>query len=232
MEKIKFSIIVPVLHESDRIKLLFDHLNSLESRREREIIVVDGSPDRDTIEAIRNEQVIKITSEKGRAKQMNDGACVARGEFLIFLHADTELPADAFTKIDSVMEGNRYVGGAFELGIESEKFIYKALGRWASIRCRLTRIPYGDQAIFVRRDYFNRIGGYREIPIMEDVELMRRIKKLGDKICILSSRVMTSRRRWEQEGFLYVNLRNTVLLLSYLLGVSPETLAHFYEKRL
>ncbi|UCF57844.1 MAG: glycosyl transferase family 2, partial [Deltaproteobacteria bacterium] len=98
----------------------------------------------------------------------------------------------------------------------------------ASLRCRLTRIPYGDQAIFIRRDYFNRIGGYREISLMEDVELMRRIKHIGKKICILPDRVMTSARRWDEEGFVFVLIRNPILFTLYILGVSAEKLARFY----
>jgi GT2 family glycosyltransferase len=127
------------------------------------------------------------------------------------------------------MKQNKYVGGAFSLGIKSEKFWYKSLARLASIRCRLTRIPYGDQAIFIRRDYFNRIGGYREISLMEDVELMRRIKHIGKKICILPDRVMTSARRWDEEGFVFVLIRNTILFALYILGVSAEKLARFYR---
>jgi len=229
MEKIQFSIIVSVLHESDKIDLLIDHLNSLECREGSEIIVVDGSPELDTIDAIRSEQVIKMSSAKGRGRQMNVGASVARGEILIFLHADTELPTGALRKIASVVGQDKYVGGAFELGIKSEKFAHKSLARLASIRCRLTRIPYGDQAIFIRRDYFKRIGGYKEIPLMEDVELMRRIKHFGEKICIVPARVMTSPRRLQEEGFVYTSVRNTVLFSMYVLGVSPEKLAHFYK---
>lgn len=229
MEKVQFSIIVPALHEPDRINLLVDRFNSLECSQGREIVVVDGSPEADTIEAIQCEKVIKMRSAKGRGKQMNMGASVATGEILIFLHADTQLPAGALRKIASIIQRDKCVGGAFELGIKSEKFSHRSWARLASIRCRLTRIPYGDQAIFIRRDYFMRIGGYRDIPLMEDVELMRRIKRLGDKICILPDRAMTSARRWEEEGFLYVVLRNTTLFTLYVLGISPEKLAPFYK---
>ena len=229
MDITQFSIIVPALHESDKINSLIDQINSLGCNKGCEIIVVDGSRENDTIKAIRNKEVIKLGSERGRGKQMNGGASVARGQILIFLHTDTELPLGAFTKINSVMEQNKYVAGAFSLGIKSEKFLYKSLARLASLRCRLTRIPYGDQAIFIRTDYFNRIGGYREISLMEDVELMRRIKHIGKKICILPDRVTTSARRWDEEGFVFVLLRNTILFTLYILGVSAEKLARFYR---
>ncbi len=229
MNTTRFSIIVPVLHESDKINFLIGHINSLECSEEVEVVVVDGSAGEDTIEAIKSEGVIKLRAEKGRGKQMNAGASIAGGEILIFLHADTELPAGAFAKIDAAMKHEKYVGGAFELRIKSEKFLYRLLARLASIRCRLTKIPYGDQAIFIRSNYFKRIGGFKEIPLMEDVELMRRIKRIGDKICILKDHVSTSARRWNEEGFFFGLLRNAILFVLYILGVSPHRLARFYK---
>jgi rSAM/selenodomain-associated transferase 2 len=228
MDKTRFSIIIPVLHETERINSLIDHIRCLARDNGHEIIVVDGSPAKDTIGAIRSKGVIKLNSERGRARQMNTGASLAKGEILIFLHADTELPAYAFARIDSTMKGKRYVAGAFSLGIRSEKFFAKSLARVASLRCRITRIPYGDQAIFIKSGYFRRIGGYRELALMEDVELMRRIKHRGDRICILPDHVMTSARRWEEEGFVFGLLRNTMLFTLYILHVSPEKLARFY----
>jgi rSAM/selenodomain-associated transferase 2 len=210
------------------INSLIDHIHCLACGYGHEIIVVDGSPAKDTIGAIRRKGVITLSSEKGRARQMNTGASLARGEILIFLHADTELPARAFARIDSVMKGNRYVAGAFSLGIRSEEIFLTSLARLASLRCRVTRIPYGDQAIFLKGDYFRRIGGYRALPLMEDVELMRRIKRRGDKICILPDHVMTSARRWEEEGFVFAVVRNTILFALFILGVSSERLARFY----
>ena len=160
---------------------------------------------------------------------MNTGVSIARGEILIFLHADTELPFHALEKIHSLLERKEYVGGAFDLGIKSNKFIFRVIEKLSSLRSRLNRIPFGDQAIFMRREYFDRIGGYKEIPLMEDVELMRRIKKSGNKIWIFDDRVMTSPRRWEKEGVIYCTLRNWTLRTLYLLGISPDKLATFYN---
>jgi rSAM/selenodomain-associated transferase 2 len=229
MKKVKFSIIVPALHESNMINSLVEHLEGMELSRDAEIIVVDGNPNGDTIQAIGSDKVKKMVAPKGRARQMNAGASVAEGETLVFLHADTGLPRNALTKIHLAMAQGEYVGGAFELNFNSEKMRFRMLALLASLRCRLTRIPYGDQAIFIKRDYFNALGGYKDIPIMEDVELMRRIKRKGDKICMIPKQVKTSPRRWEQEGFVYVNVRNTFLFFSYVLGVSPEKLASFYK---
>ena len=229
MDSIKFSIIVPVFREGERINDLIGHLNRLDSDGNVEIVIVDGAQEKDTLRAIRSENVIKISSEQGRAKQMNAGTSIARGEILIFLHADTELPIYALRKIDSFIEQAEYVGGAFDLGIKSDKVIFKVIGAMSSLRSRLNRIPFGDQAIFIRREYFNKIGGYKEIPLMEDVELLRRIKKSGGRIRIFHDRAMTSPRRWEKEGVIYCTLRNWTLQTLYLLGVSPEKLINFYK---
>jgi len=229
VNSIRFSIIVPAFHEGENINDLIEYLNRLDSDHESEIVVVDGAQEKDTLGAIDRNSVIKISSERGRAKQMNAGASTARGEILIFLHADTELPVQALKKIHSILERKEVVGGAFDLGIKSNKFIFRVIAKLASWRSRLSRIPFGDQAIFVRREYFNRIGGYKEIPLMEDVELMRRIKKSGSRIWIFYDRVMTSPRRWEKEGVIYCTLRNWTLQTLYLLGISPHRLAIFYK---
>ena len=226
---IQFSIIVPAFHEGEYINDLIERLRRLDSDKKSEIIVVDGAHEKDTLGAIRRNHVVQTFSERGRAKQMNAGASIARGEILIFLHADTELPIQALGKIHSLMERGEYVGGAFDLGIKSDKMIFRLIGIFASWRSRLNRIPFGDQAIFIRRDYFNKIGGYQEIPLMEDLELMKRIKRSGDKIWIFYDRVMTSPRRWEKEGVVYCTLRNWTLQVLYFFGVSPDHLAKYYK---
>jgi len=225
----KFSVIVPVFHEGDRINDLMEHLHQLDTEKTCEIIIVDGAPEKDALKRIHSNHVIKVSSEKGRAKQMNAGAAMAKGEILIFLHADTELPTLALKKISAVMEQGGYVAGAFDLGIKSDKLIFKIIACFASLRSRLNRIPYGDQAIFIRREYFNEIGGYEQIPLMEDVELMKRIRKSGKKIKIFYDRVVTSPRRWEREGVLYCTFRNYTNQFLYFLGVSPHKLVNWYK---
>ena len=223
-----FSIIIPVLHEARNINPLLEHLQQLDENCE--IIVVDGCPKRETIDNIRNKDIKILISEAGRGRQMNTGAAIASGEILIFLHADTRLPVSALDCIRHSLQKKQYVGGAFDLSIRSDKLIFKVIAKCASLRSRLTRIPYGDQAIFIRKDYFNKIGGYKEIPLMEDVGLMQCIKKRGDKICILSDGVFTSPRRWEKEGIIYCTLRNWVIIVLYLIGVSPDKLARYYGR--
>jgi hypothetical protein len=135
---------------------------------------------------------------------------------------------DALKQILKVFDRSDVAGGAFDLEIQSDKNIFRLIEKTASIRSRLTRIPYGDQAIFLKKELFDSIGGFKDIPVMEDVELMRRIKKAGLNIKFIRRRVLTASRRWEKEGIIYCTLRNWTLIILYLLGVSPEKLKKFY----
>ncbi len=222
------SVIIPVLHEQALINGTIAGVRAIGSDELKEIIVVDGGPDGDTLKAITDGGVRRLSARAGRAAQMNAGAAGAQGEILLFLHADTRLPAGAFGRIAGCMEGGRFVGGAFDLGIGSEGCAFRIIERVASLRSRLTRIPYGDQAIFVRRDYFRRIGGYGEMDLMEDVDLMRRIKREGRAIFIIPEKVSTSGRRWHREGVVRCCVRNWTTMLLYLAGVSPQKLARRY----
>jgi len=222
------SVILPVWKEASIINHTIGNILSSECRGDVEIIVVDGSAEGETIHAVQDREVRKVVSEKGRSRQMNTGASLACGEILFFLHADTLLPKNALRAISSLMQGRELVGGAFDLGIDSPRSVFRLIETAASLRSRITRIPYGDQGIFIRKDYFHAIGGFKEIPLMEDVDLMRRIKKAGDKICILPLKVKTSPRRWEKEGIVRCTLRNWALITLYCLGFSPEKLAKHY----
>lgn len=226
--KCVFSIIVPVLNEAEQVNSLIEHIHSQGFEHVCELIVVDGDPQGSTIEVIQDKSVKTTKSQKGRGRQMNAGAAVARGEILIFLHVDTRLPEMALEKISLVLEDEKYAGGAFGLGIDSDRLLLKYIAARTSFRSRLNRIPYGDQAIFIRKDYFNRIGRFKEIPLMEDVDLMRRIKKDGKRIYILRDKVTTSPRRWERDGALYTTVRNRILVALFYLGVSPAKLAKHY----
>ena len=223
------SLIIPVLDETALINTTIEHLHNLEENDELEIIVVDGDPEGKTLRAITHDDVRKTISPMGRGKQMNEGASIASGSILLFLHADTALPPDALKLIAAAMQKTTYVAGAFDLGIKSERSVFRVIEFAASLRSRITRIPFGDQAVFIRKEYFDAIGGFKEIPIMEDVEIMQRIKKRGDKIVILPQKTFTSSRRWEAEGILYSTLRNWVLQILYFFGISPRKLSRFYK---
>lgn len=226
---LRISIVIPALNEAENINRLIGHLRALPADVDPEIIVVDGDANRGTIAAIEHSRIISATARPGRASQMNAGAALASGDVLLFLHADTFLPWNAFELIEQAMRDLGCAGGAFDLGIQTDRRIFRVTECYVALRTRLTRIPFGDQGIFIRKDLFVRIGGYREIPIMEDVELMARLRKRGDAVRIVPAKVMTSPRRWEKEGVIKATLRNWTLQLLYIAGVPPERLARFYR---
>ncbi len=223
------SIIIPVLNEEACIGEAIGHIRSLSGGEAAEIVVADGDPAGGTLLAIPDGTVRKLLSEPGRGRQLNRGAGAASGEVLIFLHADTKLPPEALISIGETLRDHRLAGGAFDLAIDSPRSVFRLIERVASIRTRLTRIPYGDQAIFLRRARFQCLGGFRDLPIMEDVDLMRRLKQAGGRIAILPDRAVTSARRWEQEGVLTTTLRNWSLVTLFLLGVDAGRLARWYR---
>jgi rSAM/selenodomain-associated transferase 2 len=229
MSELSISVIIPALFEQETINRTIASLYGHGFAGALEIIVVDGDPHASTLSSIEDTRVKKVLSEKGRASQMNKGASMAHGSILLFLHADTEIPGSGLEQICSLMSKGRYVAGAFELGIRAEGLRFRVIEKMASLRSRLTRVPYGDQALFIEKGRFLSLGGFAVLPLMEDVELMRRVKKSGGKICVIASKVSTSPRRWETEGTIYCTLRNWLLVLLYLCGVSPERLARFYK---
>jgi len=229
IEEASLSIIIPVIDEQERINRIIDHLHLQEGIDRSQVIVVDGDPAGTTINAVKHPGVITLTSPRGRAVQMNHGADRAQGRILLFLHADTQLPDQALLSIEQTLGDPACVGGAFSLKIDSSSVFLHYIGARANLRSRATRIPYGDQAIFIRRDYFEKIGSYKELPFLEDVDLMRRIKQDRRRIRILRDKVLTSARRWETEGMFYTTFRNRVVVLLYYLGVSPEKLSRFYR---
>lgn len=223
------SIIIPVLNEKDRINQFISDFYALTGIDKCEVIVVDGDIDGSTVNAIEDERVIIVTSGRGRGKQMNAGARTAKGSTLLFLHCDTLLPSRAIESIENHLKDQSNIAGAFELSIDSDRLIYKLIAFGARVRYKCFGLPYGDQGIFIRRDYFDSIGGFADYKIMEDVDLARRIKKQGSKINILPDKVTTSARRWEKEGAVYGTLRNATLLMLFYAGVKPDRLAKFYK---
>ncbi|MBU1397961.1 MAG: TIGR04283 family arsenosugar biosynthesis glycosyltransferase [Proteobacteria bacterium] len=222
------SVIIPVLNEAHGINVCLEALFAQFSGEPFETIVVDGDAEGTTLRQIVHPKVIKFCAPPGRGKQMNAGAEVARGEILIFLHADTRLPSNALSRIREVMADRQYSAGAFTLHFDSKRPVFGLIAMAASWRYRLTRLPYGDQAFFMHREYFNEIGGFAEIPIMEDVEMMRRIRKRGGRVRILHDSVTTSPRRWEKNGILFSVIRTWALAFLFACGADPERLAKHY----
>ena len=178
-------------------------------------------------------QVWGLAAAKGRARQMNAGAAAAQGSVLLFLHADTSLPPEALDLIQKSLADPDICGGAFALRIVPSGGLpgpgLRCIARAANLRSKLTRAPYGDQAIFLRQDCFQALGGFADIPLMEDLEFMTRLRRSGRKIRLLDAGAATSARRWEAEGLLRCTGRNLLLRALYHLGVSPRRLARFYK---
>lgn len=220
----ELSIIIPALNEKEVIEKTLMEIVKVPGI---EVIVSDGGSTDSTPEISANiARVVK--SRPGRGTQMNAGASEASGDVLLFLHADTLLPENWEEKVLSVMSDERVVGGAFSLSIDSAKISHKIIAAAANIRSRVTGIHYGDQGIFVRRSVFEGIGGFRDIPIMEDVDLMRRLKKVG-RLVMLKDKVATSARRWDKEGAFYTTIRNWLLITLYYIGVAPRRLYSLYK---
>jgi len=223
------SIIIPCLNEADCIA---DTLAALGPARRRgaEVIVVDGGSNDGTVDCAAPLADVVISAERGRAAQMNAGAARARSEILLFLHADTRLPdaGDALI-IDGLKRGRRS-WGRFDVRIDGRHPLLRAVERLMNVRSRLTGIATGDQAIFVTRTLFTAAGGFPEMPLMEDIELSKRLKRFGAPLC-LNHCIVTSGRRWEKRGVLRTILLMWGLRLAYWLGVDPRRLAVRYGNR-
>ena len=218
------SIIIPALNEEKALPTVLADLITL---RPHEVIVVDGASRDRTREISEQLGAVVITSAAGRARQMNCGARLASGEILLFLHADTRLPRGAFDEIVAALKDPRYVGGRFDVDLDGNHWLLKIIGAMINHRSRITKVGTGDQAIFVRRELFVRMGGFPDLPLMEDIAFCRALKRLGGIAC-LRSKVRTSARRWETEGVWRTVIKMWTLKLLYFAGVSPVTLKRFY----
>jgi rSAM/selenodomain-associated transferase 2 len=192
-----------------------------------ETLVVDGGSHDATASVARRDADAVIVTPPGRAIQMNAGAAAARGEALLFVHADTRLPAGFAVDIADALADPDVIGGRFDVRLDAPGVIYALIGRLVSLRSRLTRVATGDQAIFVRRDIFEAIGGYPPVPLMEDIALSRTLKRAG-RIACLRSTVTTSARRWQRYGPVRTIVLMWALRVLYYCGVSPHTLRRAY----
>lgn len=224
-----FSVVIPVLGE-DGVNATLEAIDRIRGDEKVERIVVDGDPQGGTIARVPPGSALCLTAPRGRASQMNAGAARASGRVLVFLHADTGLPQGAFTHIGRAVAAGA-AAGAFDLGFDGGGPAFGLIARVGSLRSRLTGLPFGDQAQFFTREAFAALGGFAPLPLMEDVDIMRRAGRLRLPVTILPARVATSARRWQAEGMVRCTVRNWSLLLLYLCGVAPARLARHYPSR-
>ncbi len=220
------SIIIPTLNEED---VLGKTLARLQDRKNCEVIIVDGGSSDTTLALAQKAGCKTISSDKGRAKQMNLGAAEATGEVLLFLHADTLLPNDFPGLILEAVNRPNVAAGAFSLAIDSPAKSLATIAFWANLRSRFLHLPYGDQALFSHRTMFSAIGGFPEMEIMEDFLFIKKMKKKG-AIIILPEHAITSARRWQNMGIVRTTLINQLIVCGYALGVPPAILAKWYRR--
>ena len=235
LPRAEISVIIPTRNEEQALPGTFHNLLGQEGNFE--VILVDGGSSDGTYEIAERwrevfrgsgRRLVVRVSEPGRAVQMNLGAEEAEGDVFLFLHADTQLPSSAQKNIRSALEEPRCVGGRFDISLDGEEWIYRLIGKLISLRSRMTRVATGDQAIFVRRKIFEDIGGFPDIPLMEDIAFSRVLKSKGSVAC-LKNKVVTSARRWKNEGIWRTILKMWALRLSFLAGISPLRLKRFYD---
>ena len=217
------SVVIPALNEEAHVA---DAVRSV--RNDAAVIVVDGGSSDATCPVAASAGATVISSERGRGMQLDTGARTARGEWLVFLHADTRLETGWAAALRSLPSA--VVGGAFRFALDQPRRAYRWLEAGVALRCRLFRLPYGDQGLFVRRDVYAAIGGFRPLPLMEDVDFVRRLRRAGP-LAFPAARAFTSARRFERHGMLATSLRNLWLLALYTAGRAPSRLARLYGGR-
>ncbi len=222
------SVIIPVLNEAPGIAAALAALQPMRAEG-HEIILADGGSTDATLESTRGLADAIVSAPCGRAAQMNAGAQRARGDILLFLHADTALPEGAARRIAEGLAATGRDWGRFDVCINGGSLLFPMIAFMMNARSRRTGIATGDQALFVRRAVFERLGGYAPLPLMEDIELCVRLKRVSPPLC-LRDRVLTSGRRWERHGVWRTMMLMWWLRLRYFLGASPEALVRRYYR--
>ena len=222
----RLSIIIPVLNEAKNLTRVLQSLQGFR-RSGHEVIVVDGGSSDNSLVLAREAADLVIASEPGRALQMNAGAERAAGDVYLFLHADTVLPDDALLLL-SALDTSISFWGRFDIRLSSNKTVFRLIEWLMNKRSRLTSIATGDQALFVERQLFEEIKGFPAISLMEDIAISRALKKYSAPVC-LSSKVISSSRRWESKGIVITVLLMWKLRLYYFFGMSPDKLHRLYR---
>lgn len=221
----RLSVIIPCLNEEKR---LLDCIRSAQRLNPFEVIVVDGGSRDRTVELAEREGARVIKTSRGRGIQLQEGASASKGEILLFLHADSVIKEDIDLKA-YIRDG--FIGGFFRLRFDDPSLSFRLIEFFANMRSRLFKLPYGDQAIFVKKEVFQKIGGFRPYPFLEDIDLVLRLRKMG-KLISLDIPVVVSPRRLKR-GFpfspILLSIRNVIIVLLYILGISPFKLIKLYR---
>lgn len=225
-ESNSLSIIIPTLNEARLLSKTLGQLRAYSTHEE--IIVVDGGSSDATFDIARQYTPNVFASQRGRGIQQDVGARHASGKVLVFLHADTTLPQNYSTIIYRTLSDPNIVFGSFRLSIHPSTRVLELICFMANLRSRLFSLPYGDQALFVRSDAYFQAGGFRPWPIMEDVDLVHRLSRVGS-FKLARASVITSARRWQHENPIYATIRNWALMLLFLKGVPPHVLYRHYR---
>ncbi len=223
----KLSVIIPARDEEASIGRTIE---AVMHGKPREVIVCDAQSTDGTRAIAESMGAAVVTTEPGRGRQMDAGAGVATGEWLLFLHADTLPPPDYPRHISDTLAQPGVVGGAFELHIDAPNRSLRIIEWFVSIRSRWLSLPYGDQGLFMRAETFRQLGGYGDLPAMEDYELVRRLSRLG-RVRLANAGVKTSARRWLNQGIVCATLTNQACIIGYHLGVKPCRLAAWRDGR-
>jgi rSAM/selenodomain-associated transferase 2 len=226
MENSKISVIIITLNEERYVERL---LTQLSNKNNLELIVSDGGSIDRTARAAKRYTAKVVVGERGRGVQLNAGAALATGDILWFLHADSIPPDNFRDHIIHTLGTSGVAGGAFKLDFDSDLSSLKTISFVAGLRSMLTRIPFGDQGVFVKKETFDRLNGFKNIPLMEDIDFGRRLKREG-RIVLLPSGIKTCSRKWEKEGILKTTLRNWMYITLFLMGYSPHKLYRRYYR--
>jgi len=225
----KISIIIPTINEASNLPLLLSDLSSIQ--KEGEIIIVDsGSKDKTIDVANIYGAKVFISKERNRGLQLDMGAKNSKGDWLIFLHADTRLTHNWFKKINSFLKGNKNSIYYFEFKINHKKIIYRVLEILVNFRSKFFKQPYGDQGLIIHRTTYFKNNGYRKIPLMEDVDFLKRLKNKKD-LKQLNSPIFTSSRKWEKTNFFLQAIKNWHFRRRWLKGESLKSIYSDYYKQ-